>query len=159
MTTQEVYDALQAVNDPEIPSISVVDMGIITSVHVTEENDVAVTMTPTFIGCPAISVMKEGVAAAVASLHPRSYSVDVNFDVPRSTNRLTERGRAALLKHGLAPPEPYELELSLEVLNNTACPFCGSHNTTLRSPFGPTLCRSLHYCNACKQGFEGFKPV
>lgn len=159
MTREDVLNALLSVHDPEIPTISVVDMGIITRVDVSSENDVHVSMTPTFVGCPAIDVMRRDVTAAIQALGPRSLSVDVNFDVPWSTNLLTEKGRAALLKHGLAPPEPYELELSLEVLNNTACPFCGSHNTTLRSPFGPTLCRSLHYCNACRQGFEGFKPV
>jgi len=159
MTRDDVLTALRSVHDPEIPTISVVDMGIITRVDVSSENDVQVSMTPTFVGCPAIAVMQNDVTAAIQALGPKSLSVDVNFDVPWSTNLLTEKGRAALLKHGLAPPEIHEVEFSLDVLNNTACPFCGSHNTILRSPFGPTLCRSLHYCNACRQGFEGFKPV
>ncbi len=160
MTKEDVIHAIERVTDPEIPAISVVDMGIITDVQVLNDNSVRVVMTPTFVGCPAIDVMKHDVEQAVRGLGVGHVVVDVNFDVPWSTNRLTEKGRAALLKHGLAPPEPFDtLALELEVLNNVACPYCGSHNTTLKSPFGPTLCRSLHYCNACRQAFEGFKPV
>ncbi len=160
MTKEDVIHAIERVTDPEIPAISVVDMGIITDVQVLNDNSVRVVMTPTFVGCPAIDVMKHDVEQAVRGLGVEHVVVDVNFDVPWSTNRLTEKGRAALLKHGLAPPEPFDtLALELEVLNNVACPYCGSHNTTLKSPFGPTLCRSLHYCNACRQAFEGFKPV
>jgi len=160
MTTDRVYEVLQSVYDPEIPTISVVDMGIVTAVEVVHDDHVRVAMTPTFVGCPAIDVMRNDVLNAIQQLGVSTVEVNVNFDVPWSTNRLTEAGRAALLKHGLAPPEHYEsLALELEVLNNVACPYCGSRNTALKSPFGPTLCRSLHYCNACLQAFEGFKPI
>jgi len=160
MTKDDVLLALESVCDPEIPTISVVDMGIITDVVVIDENNVRVAMTPTFVGCPAIDVMKNDVLQAVKGMGVEHVQVDVNFDVPWSTNLVTEKGRAALLKHGLAPPEQFDtLALELEVLNHVACPYCGSRNTTLKSPFGPTLCRSLHYCNACLQAFEGFKPV
>lgn len=160
MTKEDVLTALLAVRDPEIPTISVVDMGIITDVTVHTDDAVSVRMTPTFVGCPAIDVMRKDVEQAVRDLGVSNVEVLVTFDVPWTTNRLTEKGRAALLKHGLAPPEPYEtLTLELDVLNNVACPYCGSHKTTLKSPFGPTLCRSLHYCNSCLQAFEGFKPI
>lgn len=160
MTRDAVLSALHAVRDPEIPTISVVDMGIITDVEVDNDALVRVTMTPTFVGCPAIDVMRADVEAAVRALGVEHVEVAVTFDVPWTTNRLTDRGRAALLEHGLAPPEQFDtLTLELEVLNNVACPYCGSRRTTLKSPFGPTLCRSLHYCNECRQAFEGFKPV
>lgn len=160
MTKDDVLTALLAVRDPEIPTISVVDMGIITDVTVHSDDNVSVRMTPTFVGCPAIDVMRKDVKQAVRDLGVTNVEVSVSFDVPWTTNRLTEKGRAALLKHGLAPPEPYEsLTLELDVLNNVACPYCGSRKTTLKSPFGPTLCRSLHYCNSCSQAFEGFKPI
>jgi len=161
MTNDEIFDALQEVKDPEIPTISLVDMGIITGVEIRNDNDVLVTMTPTFVGCPAIDVMRREAEEAVRGLGIEHVTVEVNYDEPWSTNKLTERGREMLLKHGLAPPEPYDetIELKLDVLNNTKCPYCGSHDTTLKSPFGPTLCRSLHYCNNCLQAFEGFKPV
>ncbi len=160
MTEAEIYTALQSVFDPEIPTISVVDMGIITSVEIRSDDDVHVTMTPTFVGCPAIDYMRRDVESAVKGLGIANVTVDVTFDSPWTTNRISEKGKAALLKHGLAPPEHFEtLTLSLDVLNNVACPLCGSRNTELKSPFGPTLCRSLHYCNACLQAFEGFKPL
>lgn len=160
MTPHDVLEALQSVRDPEIPTISVVDMGIITDVTVHSDEHVSVRMTPTFVGCPAIDVMRSDVERAVRDLGATTVDVTVNFDIPWTTNRLTEKGRAALLQHGLAPPEPFEsLTLELEVLNNVACPYCGSRKTTLKSPFGPTLCRSLHYCNSCLQAFEGFKPI
>lgn len=161
MTREDVLAALCTVMDPEIPTISLVDMGVITGVDVDATNAVRVTMTPTFVGCPAIDVMRQEAERAVRALGVQDVTVEVNFDQPWSTNRVTEHGRAMLLKHGLAPPAPYDetIELHLDVLNNTACPYCGSHNTTLKSPFGPTLCRSLHYCHACLQAFEGFKPV
>ncbi len=160
MTEAEIYTALQSVYDPEIPTISVVDMGIITNVEVRNDDDVRITMTPTFVGCPAIDYMRRDVESAVTGLGIANVTVDVTFDSPWTTNRISEKGKAALLKHGLAPPEHFEtLTLSLDVLNNVACPLCGSRNTELKSPFGPTLCRSLHYCNACSQAFEGFKPL
>jgi len=159
MTTNDVYAALQHVKDPEIPTISIVDMGIVVDVQVTADSDVHVVMTPTFVGCPAIDVMRADARAAIEALGARSVQVDVNFDTPWSTNRLTEAGKAALLKHGLAPPATYDTVLDLTVLNNAACPYCNSRNTTLKSIFGPTLCRSLHYCNNCLQAFESFKPV
>lgn len=158
MTEADILQALQNVKDPEIPKISVVDLGIVTKVSVTD-NVIFVSITPTFVGCPAIDVMKSDIERELSTLGASEVHVDVNYDVPWSTNLLTERGRAALLEHGLAPPEPYTIAFELDVLNDTACPFCGSRNTTLKSPFGPTLCRSLHYCNSCLQAFEGFKPL
>ena len=161
MTEADIIQALHTVMDPEIPTISVVDMGVITGVQILSSNNVLVTMTPTFVGCPAIDVMRKDAEAAVRGLGVEFVTVQVNYDIPWSTNRLTERGKAALLKHGLAPPMHFDdtIELQLDILNDTACPFCGSHNTVMKSPFGPTLCRSLHYCNNCLQAFEGFKPV
>jgi ring-1,2-phenylacetyl-CoA epoxidase subunit PaaD len=159
MTVEDVYAALMNVKDPEIPTISIVDMGIVTDVTVSDTGDVHVTMTPTFVGCPAIDVMRRDAEEAVDQAGAASVRVDVTFDTPWTTNRLTEAGRAALLKHGLAPPVEYDTVLDLTVLNNAGCPYCASHNTTLKSIFGPTLCRSLHYCNNCLQAFESFKPV
>lgn len=159
MTADDVMAALQQVMDPEIPTLSIVDLGIITSVTVSDEHDVHVVMTPTFVGCPAIDYMRKDAYAAVESLGPKSVTVDVTFDVPWDTNRISDAGRAALLKHGLAPPPQYDMVLDLTVLNDAACPFCASRNTTMKSPFGPTLCRSLHYCNDCSQAFESFKPL
>ena len=97
MTRNDVIEALLTVRDPEIPTISVYDMGIITNVDVRSDDDVHITMTPTFVGCPAIDVMRSDVEAAVRALGVTHVTVDVNFDEPWTTNRLTEAGRAAFL--------------------------------------------------------------
>lgn len=158
-TIDDVWTALRQVMDPEIPTTSLVDLGIITGVDVQDNGSVDVTMTPTFVGCPAIEMMKVSVEQCLRELGFSRVRVSVSLDIAWSTNRITDEGRAALLKHGLAPPETYEGALHLDVLNNIACPCCGSRDTTMASPFGPTLCRSLHSCRRCGEAFEAFKPV
>lgn len=155
---EDVWSALHDVKDPEIPTLSLVDMGIITGIEV-ENGNVKVSMTPTFVGCPAIEVMRSEVEQRIAAMQPDSVCVEVNLDVPWDSNRISEAGRAALKTFGLAPPPQYETEFELEILERVACPYCDSANTVMQTPFGPTLCRSIHYCNNCLQAFEQFKPV
>lgn len=159
MTKEEVLETLKNVKDPEIPTISLVDLGIVTGVEVNSK-DVSIVLTPTFAGCPALKIMEDLVRDHLSSLsYFDKIDVKTTFDTQWTTDLITEEGRKALLKHGLAPPVRHEGALDLEVLSDTACPYCNSRNTELKSPFGPTLCRSLHYCNNCMQAFEGFKPV
>ncbi|GAB1430677.1 phenylacetate-CoA oxygenase subunit PaaJ [Ignavibacteria bacterium] len=158
ISPEDVWCALHDVKDPEIPTLSIVDMGIITNVKV-ENGHIKVSMTPTFVGCPAIEVMRKDVELRIAEMNPESVEVEVNLDVPWDTNRITDNGRAALKKFGLAPPPRYDMVLELEVLERAVCPYCNSNNTEMQTPFGPTLCRSMHYCKDCFQAFEQFKPV
>jgi ring-1,2-phenylacetyl-CoA epoxidase subunit PaaD len=155
----DIWEALKDVKDPEIPAVSLVDLGVITDVWIGDDNIPHVRMTPTFVGCPAMDYMKEDVRRTLLAMGFAEVDVEMNFDVQWNTNRLTEEGRKGLHASGFAPPEPYEGTLQLEVLNNVACPLCGSRNTTLQSPFGPALCRSIHFCNNCHQAFEAFKPM
>lgn len=157
LSKEDILKALEQVSDPEIPSVSIVDLGIITGVEC-QDDRIAVTMTPTFVGCPAIDVMKQGVADVLSNL-TSSYSIDVNYDIPWDSNRISDKGRQALKAFGLAPPPTYDLVLDLEILNKVSCPYCNSANTEMQTPFGPTLCRSIHYCHSCLQAFEQFKPV
>jgi ring-1,2-phenylacetyl-CoA epoxidase subunit PaaD len=159
ITSDSVYTLLEEVMDPEIPTISIVDMGIVTGVDVVSDTQVHVTLTPTFSGCPALKVMEELVILRLHEAGIPEASVTTSFAVQWNTNMISEKGLQALLKHGLAPPPKHDGYIELDVLSDTPCPLCGSRNTTLKSPFGPTLCRSLHYCNNCKNAFEGFKPV
>lgn len=159
ITSDSVYALLEEVMDPEIPTISIVDMGIVTGVDVVSDTQVHVTLTPTFSGCPALKVMEELVIQRLHAAGIPDASVTTSFAVQWNTNMISEKGLQALLKHGLAPPPKHDGYIELDVLSDTPCPLCGSRNTTLKSPFGPTLCRSLHYCNNCKNAFEGFKPV
>lgn len=157
ISKEEIEKALEQVADPEIPTVSIVDLGIITGIE-SSENAIHVTMTPTFVGCPAIDVMKQGVEDVLKSFNC-DYSVAVNYDIPWDSNRVTEKGRKALKDFGLAPPPVYDTVLDLEILHTVSCPYCNSQNTVMQTPFGPTLCRSIHYCNSCLQAFEQFKPV
>ncbi|MFM8569468.1 MAG: 1,2-phenylacetyl-CoA epoxidase subunit PaaD [Candidatus Kapaibacterium sp.] len=159
-TVDDILTALQDVKDPEIPLISVVDLGIITKVEIDEvRRGVSVTMTPTFVGCPALDHMRREILARVRQMPFDTVDVNVDYTTPWSSNRVSDRGREALHKHGLALPMRFEGEFEPEIMLNAECPFCGSSNTRLVSPFGPTLCRALYTCTACSQGFEQFKPV
>lgn len=145
--------------DPEIPTISIVDLGIVTDIKVSPEEEIFVELTPTFSGCPALKIMEELVLEAIKNAGIEKVKVETSFRKQWNTNMISEKGRQALLKHGLAPPEKHEGYIELDVLSDVACPLCGSRNTTMQSPFGPTLCRSIHYCKNCSNAFESFKPV
>ena len=159
LTKEDVLKALEDVKDPEIPTISVVDLGIVTGIDISAENFVSVKLTPTFSGCPALKVMESMVRERIEKLEVNGCEVKTNFDTQWNTNMITEKGREALKKHGLAPQENFSGLVQIEMLVKVKCPYCESRDTELKTPFGPTLCRSLHYCNNCLQAFEQFKPV
>jgi ring-1,2-phenylacetyl-CoA epoxidase subunit PaaD len=158
LTEEHIREILKEVKDPEIPTISIVDLGIVSGIDVNDRS-VEVTLTPTFAGCPALKIMEDLVEERLSKESDiEEIHVKTTFDTQWSSDLITEEGRKALKKHGLAPPK-FGTMVELDVLSDTPCPYCDSRNTTLKSPFGPTLCRSLHYCNNCMQAFEGFKPV
>ena len=158
ISLDQVWQAVEAVKDPEIPVLSVVDLGIITNIEMNGDN-VKVYMTPTFSGCPAIRLMEKQVGEAVKALGFENVSVETNFDVQSTSNMITDKGREVIKNFGLAPPPKYKDQPNMEALMHTACPKCGSENTTMKTPFGPTLCRSMHYCYDCLEAFEQFKPL
>jgi ring-1,2-phenylacetyl-CoA epoxidase subunit PaaD len=155
-----VWAALHDVHDPEIPTISVVDLGVVRSVT-TSEGSVRVELLPTFVGCPAIDVMRDAVEERLRDL-AADVSVEISFAEPWTTERITEQGRVALRAAGFAPParrEEGERLSFLPVLPVAECPYCGSRNTTLENAFGPTQCRAIYHCADCRQPFEQFKEV
>ena len=157
---ENIWEALHDVKDPEIPVISVVDMGIVTKVIIDEKNDHAkVVMTPTFSGCPAIKLLEDLIQTRVEQMGFSKVDVETNFDVAWSSNMITDEGRAALKNFKLAPPPKHDGNPDPEMIMLATCPNCGSEKTTLKSPFGPTLCRSIHYCYDCLEAFEQFKPI
>lgn len=154
-----VWQALQAVADPEIPPLSILDLGIITDVRV-ERDGVTVDMTPTFAGCPALDMIRENITEAVAQLGDDRVTVNIVYDPPWTTDRITETGRRVLKEFGLAPPgRQCGGGSAVPDLDRVPCPHCDATDTELESLFGPTLCRSIHYCKSCRQSFEHFKPV
>ena len=154
------WAALAEVLDPEIPAVSVVDMGMVGGVEV-RGGDVKVTILPTFTGCPAVDVIRADVERAVSKV-PGIATVEVgfSFDPPWTSDRITVEGRRKLRGFGLAPPAggPTPL-LEIGLPKVATCPFCGSKDTRAESPFGPTPCRALYYCAGCRNPFELFKPV
>ncbi len=147
-TEAQVRAALQAVHDPEIPVLSIVDLGVVEAVGV-EGGKVLVELLPTFSGCPALGFMAEAVRRKVAEL-PGVDEVQVSFrmDPAWNTSRISERGRLALQSFGIAPPG-----------DSPACPYCGSRHTRAASAFGPTRCRSVYYCDTCRNPFEQMKAL
>jgi ring-1,2-phenylacetyl-CoA epoxidase subunit PaaD len=150
---------LEQVMDPEIPMLSLIDLGIIPQIDI-DEPFIKIYMTPTFSGCPAIHVMQKNIRDKVLEQYPDAV-VDVKVDFERqwNSNMISDKGREALKNFELAPPEKYVGELDIESMAKSVCPHCGSHNTSMQSMFGPTLCRSLHFCYECKQSFQQFKPL
>jgi ring-1,2-phenylacetyl-CoA epoxidase subunit PaaD len=157
-TEAQILTALQDVKDPEIPVVSIVEMGLIADVQVGLE-EVRVKITPTFAGCPAVEVMRAGAEQRLRELGVGRVSVEITFDPPWNSNRISVEGRRKLKEFGLAPPRPHNGTVNLIQLELINCPFCGSADTTLESAFGPTLCRAIHYCHNCQQSFEQFKPL
>ena len=160
-----VWDELARIADPEIPAISLVDLGVIGSV-VVDDARVRIELLPTFVGCPAIGVMEQLIAERVGALGVAdTVEVRVSFDPPWTSERITPAGRERLRLSGFAPPQtaPRGPELvgidDLAVMPVAECPYCGSRTTTLDNPFGPTLCRAIYHCEACRQPFEQFKRV
>ena len=160
MTTEQVWSAFGEIPDPEIPVISLVDLGVIRSVDV-QDGHVRVEFTPTFLGCPALEAMKRALEQKVAELGGDA-DVRVISDDSWSTDKITPAGREKLRAAGFAPPAPREASAPALVQlqsNVFRCPYCNSTQTKLENIFGPTPCRSLRYCESCRQPFEQFKTI
>ncbi|MGC4022783.1 MAG: phenylacetate-CoA oxygenase subunit PaaJ [Cyclobacteriaceae bacterium] len=138
--------------------LSLVDLGVITAVSIDGEQ-IKIEMTPTFVGCPALDYMKAEVETLLQSKGITNLDVEVNFKKAWSSDLISEKGKVALKKYGLAPPPSTKIFHDLEILEHAVCPRCNNSNTELKTPFGPTLCRSIYYCHDCKEAFEQFKPV
>jgi len=163
-----VWSALDEVSDPEIPAVSVVELGVIRGfafgpgAHGGER--LTVELLPTFVGCPAIDVMQQQIGERLRALElVDQVHVEVSFAEPWTSDRITPEGREKLRGSGFAPPAlagpTFTGEELQQMLPVAECPYCGSRNTTLENPFGPTLCRAIYHCADCRQPFEQFKSV
>jgi ring-1,2-phenylacetyl-CoA epoxidase subunit PaaD len=160
VTADDVWAAFAEIPDPEIPVVSLVDLGVIRSVDVSHGH-VRVELTPTFLGCPALEAMTRALEETVTALGGDA-DVRVISDDSWSTDKITAAGREKLRAAGFAPPAPREASAPKLVQLQTAvhrCPYCSSTETHLENIFGPTPCRSLRYCDACRQPFEQFKTI
>ena len=159
VTVDQIWEALAEIPDPEIPVISLVDLGVVKGVEV-ENGTVHVDFTPTFMGCPALEVMQRAMEEKIAELGAEA-DVTVRLDDSWSTDDITAEGREKLRAAGFAPPAPRpagRIEL-VQLQRGFRCPYCGSTETRLENLFGPTPCRSIRYCESCRQPFEQFKAI
>jgi len=159
-----VWEALAEVRDPEIPPVSITALGIVDRVRVTD-GVVEVALLPTFSGCPALDVIREESHRAVRRVAgDRAVVIRFVYSPPWTSDRITPEGREALRSYGLTPPPAAGSGIAFVPLaslsrstQGATCPFCGSEDTVLESAFGPTLCRSTHFCRSCRNPFEAFK--
>lgn len=158
-----IWKILEQVMDPEVPALSVVDLGIIRDVDVDADGAVTVSVTPTYSGCPAMDVIEEDIIAALRAGGWPNARVRRVYSPAWTTDWLGDDARAKLAAYGIAPPGRSAAAEALITLKrrepSTACPYCGSADTTMRSEFGPTACKSVMFCNGCQQPFELFKSL
>jgi ring-1,2-phenylacetyl-CoA epoxidase subunit PaaD len=145
----DVRAALAEVPDPEIPVLSVIDLGIVHRVEVGPDG-IGIAILPTFVGCPALDVIRSSIADQLGARFGRPVRVETTFEVPWTSERISPAGRVALRQAGIAPPSAPD---------DVRCPFCASADVVMDSAFGPTQCRSLFYCRGCRQPFEALKSV
>ena len=160
VTVEQVWDALAEIPDPEIPVISLVDLGVVKAVRI-EDDRVHVDLTPTFMGCPALETMRMQMEEVIRGLGAEP-DVEVVLDDSWSTDRISAEGREKLRAAGFAPPAPRSAGTPTLIQLERGpfrCPWCGSTDTRLDNVFGPTPCRSLRYCKTCRQPFEQFKTI
>lgn len=154
-----IWAALDDVRDPEIPPVSVVDLGMVRDVAL-DGGRVSVAMMPTFVGCPALEIIRRDVTQRLMQVEGvAGVEVSFVFDPPWTSERITEQGRERLKSFGIAPPMR-ECKASLINLEEVPlCPYCGSGDTHMENLFGPTACRAIYYCDTCRQPFESMKTV
>ena len=158
LSVEEIWQLLEEVKDPEIPVVSVVEMGIIRDIQV-EGKRVVVKMTPTFSGCPALEVMRREVEARIKQAGMPEVQVEMTNHPPWSSDWITPEARQKLKDFSLSPPPVHGGNLELALQETVRCPYCGSEDTSLKNSFGSALCRAIYYCNDCQQPFERFKPL
>jgi ring-1,2-phenylacetyl-CoA epoxidase subunit PaaD len=158
LSETDVLGALNEIEDPEMPVISIVELGIVRDVK-TDGHRVDVTLAPTFSGCPALSAITDSVRNKMRAIGFTDVGVKLAFDPPWTTDCISDSGRQKLQKMGIAPPQAHGGDVLTVLELPVACPYCGSRDTSRRNSFGPTPCRAIYFCNACVQPFERMKPL
>ena len=147
VTTASIWEILKTIPDPEIPAVSIVDLGIVRNVEF-DNNKLNITITPTYSGCPAFSFMKEEIIRHLETEGITNYQIDTALAPPWTTDWMSDEVKSKLEEAGIAPP-------SQEV----ACPQCDSQNAQVISEFGSTACKALYKCNDCIEIFHHFKRI
>ena len=162
LTVDTAWRALEGVPDPEVPVISVVELGIIRDVAVDDAGTVAVTITPTYSGCPAMFEIEKDVRSALLAAGAAAVTVTTVLSPAWTTDWIPASAREKLRAYGIAPPgtaDPGGLVALARARTPVPCPWCGSPATELRSEFGSTACKAIHVCTSCRQPFDEFKAI
>ena len=161
LSRDEVWSALNEVLDPEVPVISIVELGIVRDVQIADET-VTVTITPTYSGCPAMNAIEQEIVKALKGRGVERVELKVTYSPAWTTDWIGADAREKLRAYGIAPPSPVDHSAPVSIGRRrptVRCPYCGSTKTELRSEFGPTACKSIHVCTDCTQPFEEFKTI
>ncbi|GIN91946.1 phenylacetate-CoA oxygenase subunit PaaJ [Siminovitchia terrae] len=151
-----IIEILDTVKDPEIDTVSVIDLGMIENIHIDDSN-VTVDVLPTFLGCPALEIIERNIVKAIKfSTSAETAKVRFVYHPPWTSDRITPKGHEGLKAFGIAPPPRHMEE---DGTWHVDCPYCGSTYVTMENIFGPTACRSILYCKSCKNPFEAMKPI
>jgi ring-1,2-phenylacetyl-CoA epoxidase subunit PaaD len=155
------WSILDTLPDPEVPVLSLCDLGIVRGVHADAGGGTRVVVTPTYSGCPATEVIAASVAAALDAAGLGPVKVEQQLAPAWTTDWISESGRAKLRQYGIAPPGPAgDARIAIGIrARGVDCPRCGSADTERLSAFGATACKALYRCRACREPFEHFKPL
>ncbi len=163
LTRDDIFGILDEVKDPEVPVLSVVELGIVRDV-VVDGSSVTVTITPTYSGCPAMRVIEEDITAALEARGLSPIRLETVYAPAWTTEWMSAEAKQKLSAYGIAPPGRLQEEglvmlTRSPAVERVACPYCGSKKTETRSEFGSTACKAIMYCQACEQPFELFKAI
>ena len=164
---QKIWKILEEVKDPEVPVLSIIDLGIVRNIQLTsplsssagEGPGVRLTITPTYSGCPAIDVIQMDIRLKLLEKGYKNITINQSLSPAWTTDWMTEKGRKQLKEYGIAPPNPKQQFCSVEMFQQEAvqCPRCSSFHTEAISQFGSTACKALYRCLDCKEAFDYFK--
>lgn len=158
ISEQDIWRILEEVKDPEVPVLSVVDLGIVRKVS-TQDDHIDITITPTYSGCPAMDVISMDIRLKLLEKGFRNIRVQQSLSPAWTTDWMSEAGKQKLKAFGIAPPNPRQQFCNTEMFAEEAvqCPHCGSYHTRLVSQFGSTACKAMYQCSDCKEAFDYFK--
>jgi ring-1,2-phenylacetyl-CoA epoxidase subunit PaaD len=161
VSLEQVWKYLDEVEDPEIPVLNVVEMGIVRDVRFDEAGELEIVITPTYSGCPAMKAIEEDVLQCMADYHVAPVKVITQLSPAWTTDWMTDVAREKLRQTGIAPPEGRSADkgLLMGVKKDVRCPRCSSLQTTMVSQFGSTACKSLYKCDQCLEPFDYFKCI
>ena len=159
---EEIWKFLSEIPDPEIPVITITELGVIRNIELFSDEKVVITITPTYTGCPAMKLFEDEILKTLHEKDINAVEIKMVYSPAWTTDWLSEEAKNKLKKYGIAPPVSGTQDKGVLFESgpkNLECPKCGSKNTTLKSQFGSTACKSLYQCNDCLEPFEYFKCI